>query len=71
MNKIWNWFSGKKVVIASICLIAAKILDEVIIGIWSAQGEWLFNLINTLEWFGATLGAAGLIHKIVKVKKSG
>jgi len=64
--KIWNWFSGKKTVIATTILIVAAFCQQVLIGVWSADWTWLPQLIQSFEWIGMVLGGTGLIHKAAK-----
>ena len=47
MSKFWNWFSGKKTVIATTALIVAQVTDEVIVG-QPAKRQAVTNPTNTL-----------------------
>ena len=62
----WKWLSGKKSTIGTILLIAGAILEQVVASIWGIRTEFLYKLIETLDWVGMVLGGVGLAHKAVK-----
>jgi len=63
MKTAWEYFNGKKTLIAAGVLILSVFLSEVIVGIWGFNPDWMGNLIRTLDWFGMVFGGAGLTHK--------
>lgn len=62
----WNWLNGKKTVIGTICMIAAIILKDVLLGIWNCNPGWLEPTLKTLEYFGVLMGGVGMVHKGMK-----
>lgn len=68
MEKIWNWFNGKKSVIGAYAFGAAYAIGKVA-SIWGIQYSWIPPLIDTLTESGAILTGVGVIHKGVKAVK--
>lgn len=63
---MFDWFDGKKTIIAAALLTLAAFLDQVVVGIWGSTATWVPMAIQTLEWVGMILGGVGLAHKAVK-----
>jgi len=61
LNKIWDWLSGHKTLIATFGLL---ILEQDFAANWNA------GLITILTWIFTTLGGGGLLHKVVKARKT-
>ena len=60
MNKIWDWFDGKKTSIGAILLIACGVPN---------LEKWVSpDIIEAVYYVGTTLGAGGVIHRITKNK---
>ena len=66
MRKMMKWLNGKKTVIVMLFVIAAQILQQVFIGIWGADAEWIPKLAETFDWFAAALGGVAVTHNIGK-----
>ena len=74
-----NWtLSGWKTNAGAIVLIAAAVVDQIVVGIWgygprmNEAGScidrcWVAQLGQTLDWVGMALGGVGLAHKGVKL----
>lgn len=63
---MWTWFNGKKTIIGTIILLISAIIEQVAVGIWGIQSDWLPKAVQTCDWIGMALGGVGLFHKGVK-----
>jgi len=61
-----KWLNGKKTIIVMLFVIAAQILEGVLIGIWGAEAEWIPKLAETFDWFAVALGGVAVTHNIGK-----
>lgn len=68
IKAIWDFFNGKKVIISSVLLSIAVLLEEVVINIWGVDSEIIINTHRTLLWLGLALAGTGLTHKYLKRK---
>lgn len=68
-DDLWAYLDGKKTSIGSALLIAAVILQEVIIGIFEYDAPWEHKAIKALNWVGMFLGGTGIGHKLMKKKE--
>lgn len=64
--QIWNWLSGKKTVIGSICLWIAGVFMPFIINDLGINPAWFDTLISVLSWVGGILTPLGVVHKAAK-----
>lgn len=62
----WEQLSGKKALIGTILLLTSAVLEQVVASIWGIRTEFLYKLIETLDWTGIAFGGAGLAHKAIK-----
>jgi hypothetical protein len=66
MKKIWDYFNGKKTVIAAALLVTATFLSTLLGDTLGYQSAWLDSITELLRWIGMVLGGVGLGHKAVK-----
>ena len=66
ISKIWEFLSGKKTVIGSICLWIAAIGLPFIINDLNYHPGWFDTAISILSWIGGILAPLGIGHKVVK-----
>lgn len=66
ISKIWEFLSGKKTVIGSICLWIAGIGIPFIINDLNFHPGWLDTVVSVLTWIGGILAPLGIGHKAVK-----
>jgi hypothetical protein len=64
---LWQFLSGKKLVIGAVLMLAAEFIQKVLIPEWGITGSWAHSLQVTFEWAGDTIAIGGLTHKGVKL----
>lgn len=69
MGNLWQWFNGKKTVIATVLFIVSAFFDQVVVAQWGVTADWIPKLTGSLDWFGMILGGFGLTHKGMKIVK--
>ena len=70
VDALWRWLDGRKTIIASILLIAAAFLEQVVQGQWGVQSQLLARVTSTLDWFGMVIGGIGITHKGMKLAEA-
>ena len=66
IQKIWDFFNGKKMIIGAVLANIVIFDQQVLIGIWQVTWPWLEQANSTMSWFAMAFGAVGGVHKIAK-----
>lgn len=65
--KAWNWFNGKKTLIASGVALGQAMFQSFVIDEFSIQSDTWTHASSLLTKLVVYLGGVGLVHKGVKV----
>lgn len=65
----WEWLSGKKVLIGSVCGWLALTGIPFVMETFNLDLPWMAQVISVLAWIFGILVPVGVGHKVVKAKK--